>query len=207
MTGRIRRHRGFTLMEVVIAMALSALVVMMAVGLYSTVQRAGTSIVSAQRVWIAQQFLRGQLANQDQTLNKTFNLVRFERDRLTFVTRKSALYGHDGPPVVAFYRIDHGELRYREVPLPPWWKLEDRESQFDLERLRGSPTAYEGALFAIPANGGFNRWDRDSRDWVERWTDESALPPLVRLTADLPLVMPTSSLNPRSRTQDDRKAK
>lgn len=198
----MRRIRGFTLLELIVAMALSTLVVGLAVGLYATVQRAGGSIVSAQRDWVALQFLRTQLAHQDRTLNKTLGLVRMERDRLAFVTRKSAQFGIDGPPVLALYRLDGGQLAYREVALPAWWGLKDRESQFDFDRLREERDAFEGAMFAASGDAAFAYWDEAAREWREQLRGQDALPRVVRLLGKHDAAMETSGLAPNSRASE-----
>lgn len=195
----MQRLRGFTLLELIVALTLSTLVVGLAVGLYATVQRAGSGIVSAQRDWVALQFLRGQLAHQDRTLNKTFTLVRMERDRLAFVTRKSAQFGTGGPPVLALYHLDGGQLRYREVALPAWWGLKDRESQFDFERLRDTREAFEGTLFPLATDAAFAYWDEVERQWRDESRRRDALSRVVRLTGKLEAVMETTSLAPYSR--------
>lgn len=195
----MRRVQGFTLLELIVALTLSTLVVTLAVALYATVQRAGTGIVNAQRDWVALQFLRTQLAHQDRALNKTFSLVRMERDRLAFVTRKSAQFGLGGPPVLALYRLDGGVLSYREVALPAWWGITDRESQFDFDRLRETQEAYDGALFTTPTDAAFAYWDGAERSWRDELRRHDSLPSTLRLTGKQEVVMPTSSLAPYSR--------
>lgn len=195
----MRRLHGFTLLELIVALTLSTLVVVLAVSLYATVQRAGNGIVNAQRDWVALQFLRTQLAHQDRTLNKTFSLVRMERDRLAFITRKSAQFGLGGPPVLAIYRLDSGAMLYREIALPGWWGLDGREGQFDLDRLRESREAFDGKPFVTSADAAFTYWDRAERQWRDELRSRDSLPSTVRLAGKQEVVMPTSGLAPYSR--------
>ncbi|MGQ0663456.1 MAG: prepilin-type N-terminal cleavage/methylation domain-containing protein [Pseudomonadota bacterium] len=183
MHGRPRRSAGFTLLELVVALALSAGVIALAVQLYQTVVRAGDALTGGQRDWTAEQFLRAQLLAADDALNKRFETVLGESDRLSFLTRKSAQFGEDSLPVLATYTIVSGTaVRYAEVALPPWWTERTRDALI-ADRLRELETihAWRDVLLPQITAATFSYWDGKFQQWANRWPDKDKLPAIVRL--------------------------
>ena len=174
---------GFTLFELIIAIALSAAVIVLSVQLYRTVIRAGDTLTRGQRDWTAEQFMRGQLISVDREFNQRFKSVLAEDDRLSFITRKSAQFGEDSPPVLVTYTIASGNaVGYAEIALPPWW--DDRmPSGIVPERLRDldGPKVWKGMLMPEISTASFSYWDTEKQRWIARWYDKEKLPALVRL--------------------------
>ncbi|MBI3706781.1 MAG: hypothetical protein HY246_03740 [Proteobacteria bacterium] len=174
---------GFTLFELIIAVALSAAVIVLGVQLYQTVVRAGDAMARGQRDWSAEQFVRGQLLAADRELNQRFKTVLADDGQLSFVTRKSAQFGEDSPPVLATYTVSSGTaIRYSEIALPPWWDDGVRSSIVG-DRLRDldRPNAWKGQLLADMSTASFSYWDNERQRWVDRWSNKENLPVLVRL--------------------------
>lgn len=184
MTGRQARIGGFTLIEVVVALAVASGVIATAVALQDTVMRAGRQLTSSDRDWTAAQFLRGQIA--DRARRDAFQpAVQVDTGSMTLVTRRSAQFGRNGPLVVAHYSFGPArrELRYREAPLPPWWA-----DTPDLDRLRteiaqGSqlPRQWSRDVFDNLDGGQFEIWDPDDAAWRSAARGGDTTPKALRL--------------------------
>lgn len=181
------RRRGFTLIEILVVVTISAAIVMALSLLYRTTGRAAVALQTNQGDWSTEQFLRGQL--RDLPMDR-FSLAAFDgrRETLLFLTRRSALASHDGAPVVVRYRYDaaRARLEYQERPAPAWWRdvpsADGRYSAIllfrEFEGGKPVPTlllqGVEDLSFAYRAAG------RDAR-WTERWDDPKQMPALVRM--------------------------
>jgi len=113
---------GFTLLELLVVVVLSAALVALLGLVYRQVQQAGEALTSVESDWQVQMFLRRQLVARDERFD-ALALTTGESTRLRLVTRYSAAYAMAGPPVLAHYEFEPNQERlvYRETPLPPWW--------------------------------------------------------------------------------------
>jgi len=178
------RDAGFTLMEVLIALAIGAGVIALGVALYQSVGRATQGGRSAERDWVTEQFLRRQAAAADRDLMSRLTLGRAQSGEFGFVTRRSAQWGEDGPPVLAVWRYQSltGELRYREAALPAWWP-ENRPLSVEYAQLASAAErgVWEGRIYSDVASLRFSYWNERLLSWDSDNPDPASLAPVVRL--------------------------
>lgn len=180
MQQRIRHGGGFTLAEVLVALAISLVVVAAATHLYRVVLRASVALRSVEQDYTAVQQLRLQawFATSDQAASQAF---QGQGELLRFVTRHSANHGDAAGQTLARYRYDAPSQRllYREARLPPAWSnpewLAQAERTLDEEApdqvvLRGVDTVR------------FEYWrGGPNAGWVETWPPQTPPPVLLRL--------------------------
>lgn len=180
----LARQTGFTLIEVLIALSLAMGAIVLGVALYRTVGQATQGGRNAEREWVTEQFLRAQAVAADHAAIKRRSLARKASFEFGFVTRRSAQWGEDGPPVLAVwrYRPLDGSLQYHEAALPPWWP-EDRPPQAAYDDLanRSGPGTWDGPIFPDVASVQFAYWNERRQTWDSDDADPSALAPVVRM--------------------------
>ena len=180
-----RGARGFTLIEVLVTLAISTAIVLLVTRVWQSVNQAGIILSSQGADWNAEKFLRKQLllALTDPMTTRLFD---GRADELMFVTRVSAAAGGEGPPVIAYYRYDPASLSltYQERIAPPVWTSAFAE---DLRpaRFRGEfshQRARAVTLFAGLDEARFGYHSVDSRErWGDAWRDRPIAPRLLRL--------------------------
>jgi prepilin-type N-terminal cleavage/methylation domain-containing protein len=113
---------GFTLLELLVVVAVSAALFALLGLVYRQVQLTGQGLGAAEGDWQVQVFMRRQVAARDTRFDPLL-LSEGDATRLRLVTRYSARHAMDGPPVLAqyLYRPNDERLTYRESPMPPWW--------------------------------------------------------------------------------------
>jgi prepilin-type N-terminal cleavage/methylation domain-containing protein len=183
-----RGQAGFTLMEVLIVLTLACGAIILGVALDRTVGRATQGGRAAEHDWVTEQFLRRQAIEAQRPDPPAPIITRERAHEFGFVTRRSAQWGEDGPPVLAVWRYDSGQgvLRYREAALPPWWP-EDRPSTLpDYDALADTQDrgVWEGRIFSDIDKLEFSYWDERRRVWDAENPDSTALTPIVRLKID-----------------------
>lgn len=185
------RPGGFTLLEVLVALAISALLIFLTVSLYQTVLRAGETLRAGHRAWVAEQFLRAQAYESDPELVKRFGVMRGGIEAFSFITRKSAQFGDYGPPVFVTYRYDQATraLVYDEVPMPGWWNAKPGDFHFTYDDLRyaSGDQVWHDSLFTDLAAVRFSYWDEEHDRWVDDLNTTSKLPAAVRIATTGPL--------------------
>jgi prepilin-type N-terminal cleavage/methylation domain-containing protein len=183
-----RDQAGFTLLEVLVALAISAMLIAITVQLYRTVLQAGETVKSGQSSWVAEQFLRGQAYTADSALGSHFNLVHATTESYSFVTHKSVQYGENGPPVFVTYRYDPtaGALVYDEVPMPGWWRAQPGDYRFTYDDLRVATgeLVWHGSLFANLTGVQFSYWDEEHKKWLSSLIGSANMPPAVKVTLE-----------------------
>ena len=188
---RTGRQDGFTLLEVLVALGISALIIFLAVTLYQTVLRAGETVRGGHRVWVAEQFLRAQAYEADPELVKRFGVMRGGVESFSFVTHKSAQFGDNGPPMFVTYRYDQAThaLVYDEVPMPGWWRAKPGDFHFTYDDLRyaAGDEVWHDTLFSDLAAVRFSYWDGEHERWVDDLNTTTDLPLAVRLALSGPL--------------------
>ena len=177
---------GFTLLEVVIALTIAVGTIALGVTLYQTVGRATQGARNAEHDWVTEQFLRRQAEAADPALAARFALVRQQGESFAFVTRRSARFGEDGPPVLALWRYDPptASLRYREAALPAWWPEDRPTLVVDYAELADATDreVWEGRIFSDIARLQFSYWNERQQTWNTEDSDHTVLAPIVRLT-------------------------
>ena len=185
---RPQRHRGFTLLEILVAVTLLALLVMMAYGTLRTAvksMRSGEALIErTDRLRTAQEFLRRQLSHamplafermEDTGENHVFMA---DRDTLRFVAPMPGHLSRGGPHVQWLtldgdvLEFDHAQLNGYDPENPkagnkrePVVLLEGiREAKFEFRELD-------------PETGELGEWESD-------WEDPQRLPLLVRLNVE-----------------------
>ena len=116
------KARGFTLLELLVVVAVSAALIALLGLVYRQVQRTGQGLGAAESDWQVQVFLRRQIAARDERFDP-LALNEGDTTSLRLVSRYSAAHAMAGPPVLAHYLFlpNQERLVYRETPLPPWW--------------------------------------------------------------------------------------
>ena len=181
----VLRKAGFTLIEVLVTLAISTAIVLLVTRVWQSVNQAGVILSSQGADWNAERFLRKQLLLALTEPNAT-RLFEGSDDELMFVTRMSAAAGGEGAPVLAYYRYDAPtrSLTYQERVAPPLWASAGAE---DLRpaRFRGefsTARARAATLFAGLDIARFAYHSVDAReDWRMAWQDRPVAPRLLRL--------------------------
>ncbi len=189
-----RRERGFTLLELLIAMTLLGLLMLGLFGglrLGARVWEAGDARAADRaRVEAVQRFIRtylGQarpLAAADRTGDDRIAFIGRE-DRLDFTAALPAHLGAGGFAHIALSLADlddgrglvleHGPLRRREDGRAELFQLIEPETAVLLDDVAAVKFSYYGAS------------DRGAdAEWTDRWDDEDRLPLLVRLRIAFP---------------------
>ena len=180
-----RRTKGFTLIEILVAVTIATAIVVLATRIWQTVNQAGVILTSQGGDWNAERFLRKQLLLAV-TEPAALRLFEGRRDDLMFVTRHSAAAGDAGAPVVAYYRYDDAtrSLTYQERVAPPTWTstlAQDlRPARFRDEFAEHRERA--ATLFAGLDEARFGYHNAFSaQPWAEEWRDTPVAPTLLRL--------------------------
>lgn len=183
--------RGFTLVEILIAVTLLALLVAMAYGALRTAIRAARSgealIERTDDMRVAQEFLRRQLSHamslpferlEDTGENRVFIA---ERDSLRFVAPMPGHLARGGPHVqwLSFtdgregtrLEFDHAQLNGYDPDDPK--RGNEREPVVLLEGIRSGHFEFR----ALEEDGTLGEWESD-------WEDPQRLPLLVRLVIE-----------------------
>lgn len=178
---QFRRGRGFTLIEVVLAMILVALIMGIAIGSIRMSRKAAENgerrIEAINSIRVTQEFLRKQLSR---TLPLAFAMDRNEGknfvfegadDAITFVAPMPG-YLSSGGPYIQRLEIERGELRFHHRMLLSEDEDED-EPVVLLDRIRRAKFEFRG----IDDEGKLG-------DWEDTWKDASRTPMMVRLTME-----------------------
>ena len=183
---RSKSDAGFTLIEVVVAFAIAAGTIVLGVSLYRIVGVATQSGRTAERDWVTEQFLRGQVEAADANSMIRFALGRERAREFGFVTRRSAQWGASGPPVLAIWRYDSDDasLRYHEAQIAPWWPEDRPPADLDYEEMavRTHPNVWDGRIFSDIDSLQFGYWDERTRNWTQESPDPSHLAAIVRMS-------------------------
>lgn len=176
----IHRHRqsGFTLVEVVLAMILVALIMGIAVGGIRMSRKAAENgerrIEATNSIRVTQEFLRKQLARtlplafaMDRTEGKNYVFEGVD-DEITFVAPMPG-YLSKGGPYIQRLSIERGELHFYHRML-----LSEDEDEGEpvilLDRIRRGHFEFRG----IDEEGKLG-------DWSDEWEDASRTPMMVRV--------------------------
>ena len=182
---RLARLTGFTLIEVLVTLAISTAIVMLVTRIWQTVNQAGIILSSQGADWRAERFLRTQLLLALSEPNAA-RLFEGRDDDVMFVTRVSAAAGSGGAPVLAYYRYDAAtrSITYQERVAPPTWTSASAED-LGVARFRGEFAAARAAavtLFAGLDGARFAYRGFDPKaSWDSSWRGRPLGPRLLRL--------------------------
>jgi len=128
------RPGGFTLMEILIVLAICVGLVALVTGVYRSVGRSALSLRSGGHEWSVQHQLRSQLLHVFVAPPIAGRQLEGQASELTVFSWHSRGAGSNGKPVLARYHYDGTKrvLYYQEQALPAWWPT----ATFDLSLLR-----------------------------------------------------------------------
>ncbi len=175
--------KGFTLLELLVALVLTSIIVIYLTQLYKMTGHAATTIKSAGSDWNAEHFIRQQLWQQLPEFNTALLQFKGEKNSLQFASRYSAAYGDSGSYVKAVYRYDSNKqtLTYEEQPYVNWWTTEGRE-KIKSHSQRQQQNQIQ-TVFKQVSNLQFSysyRGTDGTIKWKEMW-DNPKLPELIKL--------------------------
>ena len=177
-------QRGFTLIEMILALTLGMALVILASGVYSNLQRIATRSLDMQNDWLTQNFIRQQIEAADMELNRKFKAIVAEPDSFSFISRYSAQFGQQHRPVFVTYRYDASAktLWYREITIPPEWMKADADPRQQLQLWRRGNWAgsYENFLWRNIDGWKIEYWQVANKNWSEQWSQENFMPGLMR---------------------------
>lgn len=179
------RYRGFTLLELLVVVAVSTALIVLLGLVYRQVQRTGEGLGAVESDWQVQVFMRRQVAARDDRFDP-IDLTRGDGTSLQLISRYSAVHAMAGPPVLAQYlfRPNEESLLYRETPLPPWWLEGQTAEEFRTTALADATLgAQEHSLLGGVVALRFEYGDGSIGGWRGNWLSfaDSEPPPLVRL--------------------------
>ena len=181
-----RGARGFTLIETLVVVAISAGLVALMTSLYRAVGTSALALRSGQQEWLAQRQVRSQLQHLFTLRDSPLRAVSGASSELYFLSWRSRSRGTDGEPALAYLHYDAAarELRYHELPLPAWWppqaaELDPGRLQESVRAARGVKlmTAVDELRFLFLAEGAA---DPQLEGWVDEWRAEKA-PRLIQM--------------------------
>lgn len=181
-----RRHQGFTLVEILVVLAISVGLVALMAGLYRTVAQSALSLRSGQQEWLLQRQLREQLPRLFSVNNSPLHSVNGRSTELYLASWQSRENFNEGKPVIACYRYDEREraLYYYEQTLPSWWG--NAAAMYNPERLQSDLRHSEPyklvtgiaelEMLYLPMDAADTRPER----WLSEWVGERP-PKLIQL--------------------------
>lgn len=178
----MQRRRGFTLIEMLLALALGLALIVLASGVYANLQRIATRSLGLQQQWLQKNFLRQQFDAADPDLSRQYAAIKSEPYAFSFITRHSAQYGPNHRPVLVTYRYDASAraIRYHEIAVPPAWAGTINALRTQLPLWRQSSAGYEATLFTNAQSWQMDFWQPASKTWSPQWSEQAILPSLIR---------------------------
>jgi len=180
------RHQGFTLIEIMVVLAISVGLVALMAGLYRTVGQSALALRSGQQEWLLQRQLREQLPRLFGVSHSPLHAINGRSTELYLASWQSRATFNEGKPVIAYYRFDEREraLYYYEQPLPPWWA--NAASMYNPEQLQSDLRNSEPyklvtgiaelELLYLPNDAA----DTQPERWLHEWKQEQP-PKLIQL--------------------------
>jgi prepilin-type N-terminal cleavage/methylation domain-containing protein len=193
-----RRHRhGFTLIEILIVLSISAGLVMLMASLYRSAGQTMHSLRGISKEWNLQHQLRQQLDHLLLIPERGLVGLQGRQDTLYLTTWYSRQSGMAGKPVLARYRYnpERRSIDYAEWSLPPWWDAASAPQSGllpDLTQLanRLTPAGTESNNNALVSSIVAFRLrynpaqlnNPDTRTWEDRWQPvQTELPTLLSI--------------------------
>lgn len=186
----VRRQTGFTLIELVVAMSLVALLMTMVYEGLRTSQRASETgqafIDRTNRLRITQEFVRQQVSRlmplpykQDASTGKLY-LFEGDREKIRFVAPMPGYLGFGGTYVQELEVIRDG--RYRSLVFRHW--LQNGFDEKKIDKSEPPILLISGIKDATFRFRGLNPEGKVG-DWTERWDDPQLTPLAVQLKMDM----------------------
>lgn len=175
---------GFTLLELLISMAIALTLILLTSDIYKTVNQFGNQRQNIMRDYGAEHYLRNQFESADTALNALFQAVYVRYNEFTYISRRSAQWGIEQRPVLVTYKYDAAERRiiYTEQGVYPWWGRSDDVLRAEAENMRVNPqnSAFRSTLFGNVDGFELEFWDSGKKQWKKDWSDRKIMPPVVR---------------------------
>ncbi|MGD9650592.1 MAG: type II secretion system protein J [Dongiaceae bacterium] len=154
-------NKGFTLLEAVLGLAITALVLVFALSLYRGVVSSTAQLLAADEEIATEQFVRQQLSNINAPLTRKMSAFSGKRQEIKFISASTAL----GEPAHVTYRFDAGAqiLHYEEAAL---------------QKNHG---AWQTVIFSGVNAVEWKYFDASTQQWLNEWRDPASLPTLAEL--------------------------
>jgi len=164
---------GFTLLEMVVVIALSAIIIIYLAQLQRMTGRISVALKTIDNDWNAQQFIRKQLWHSQQIPLNTEPSFFGEETRFDFITRYSAKQGSYGPYVLASYQYDEQQqqLKYQEKQLANYWLEKSTTTQYQTQELTAIKQVDNLKI----------KYQDKEQNWTTQWNKKEA-PKLVQIT-------------------------
>jgi len=167
------KQNGFTLLEMVIVIALSAIVIIYLAQLQKMTGRVSIALKTVENDWNAQQFIRKQIWHiKSLPFNEQLKFTG-EADQFQFITRYSAQHGNHGPYILANYQYHSGKqrLQYQEAELSNYWHPQHSINQQQtleltaLQQIKKLQIYYQDSL----------------QNWIQQWHEDTP-PTLIKIS-------------------------
>lgn len=180
------RTRGFTLIEILVVIAICAgLVALMSV-LYRAVGTSALALRAGQQEWLVQRQLREQLRHLFVVRDSPVKALSGTAKEVYFCSWQSRADLLNGKPAMVYFRYDEREraLYYHELPLPAWWSAQ--AASWNAGRLQEEVRASRGIKVASAVDDlRFLFLDEGAADsraerWASDWRQDRA-PRLIQM--------------------------
>jgi len=168
-----KHQAGFTLLEMVVVIALSAIIIIYLAQLQRMTGRISVALKTIDNDWNAQQFIRKQLWHSQQIPLNTEPPFIGDEIKFEFITRYSAKQGNYGPYVQASYQYNEQQqqIEYQEKQLTNYWHKPASTTQYQTQKLTAIKQVDNLKI----------KYQDKEQNWITQW-NKPPPPKLVQIT-------------------------
>jgi len=180
------KHKGFSLVEMMVVMVISSGLVILLVKVFHTVDAASRILTESNYEKTLELFIRKQyLLSYSNT--ESLALFKANSNELMFVSSNSISQADLGGPVLAHYQYhpDDSLLSYSEYRLPPWWdentkrKISSANIDQFIKLINKEPVIkdIDELSFSYPEQNMMAQIK-----WQNEWQHRNELPAVIKVT-------------------------